>query len=135
VAHNNEVKNKLTAQVQMIARKTIKTKNWISIMRIHLTLALLFTTLLVSCKSSIVPDPTTTITFQVDQPSNVKLEIENSYNTVVATPVNGYLGAGMHAVSFDANGFPSGVYFYMLECKGTNSNYYLKTTKTMLLIK
>jgi hypothetical protein len=63
------------------------------------------------------------------------MEIENSYNTVVATPVNEYKPAGIYSASFDASGFPEGIYFYTIECKGVNNTYYSKSTKSMILIK
>ena len=91
--------------------------------------------LFVGCKSSILDDPTTIIRFQVAEPSHVKLTIENSYNTIVATLVDSNLQAGYHSAAWDAAGTPSGVYFYNLECTGTQSTYYFQETRHMLLIK
>ena len=91
--------------------------------------------LLCGCRSSIVDDPSTLILYTISQPSNVKLTIENSYNTVVATLVDGYMTPGTYSISFDMSGLMEGVYFYTLECKGVNSDYYYKSEKLMLLIK
>jgi hypothetical protein len=90
---------------------------------------------LLGCRSSIVDDPSTRISFDVTQPSHVTLTIENSYNTVMSIPLDGDMTAGMYAVNVDASSWVEGIYYYTLECKGINSDYYLKTTKTMLLIK
>jgi len=95
----------------------------------------LFALVLIGCESSTGPDPSTNILFSIEQPSYVKLEIENSYNTVVATLVDGNMSTGVYSASLNAAALPSGIYFSMLECKGTNSNYYSKTTKKFLLIK
>ena len=91
--------------------------------------------LLVGCQSSILDDPSTTIQFQVPEPAHVKLTIENSYNTVVATLVDGDLDPGYYSAFWDGNGVPSGIYFYTMEARGLNSNYYLKQTRQMLVLK
>ncbi len=87
------------------------------------------------CRSSIVDDPTTRISFAVAQPSHVKLEIENSYSTVMAVPVDGDMAAGVYAVDISASSWVEGVYYYTLEYKGLSSDYYVKTTRNLLLIK
>lgn len=91
--------------------------------------------LLFGCKSSIVDDPTLTIDYSVPEKSLVKLTIENSYNTIIKTPVDDEQNAGVYRVSVDVNDLAEGVYFYTLELKGVNSNYYSKTTKNLLLVK
>jgi hypothetical protein len=91
--------------------------------------------LLIGCRSSIVDDPSTNIQFTVAQPSNVKLTIENSYGTVVATPIDEFKTAGTYMINFDASNLLEGIYFYTLECKGVNNNYYFKSEKMILLIK
>lgn len=94
-----------------------------------------FALLLGGCRSSILDDPSTSIAFVIPEPSRAKLTVENSYNTVVATLVDGYLPPGNHRATWDAGGQLSGIYFYTLELKGTNSNYYSKVTKHLLLLK
>lgn len=91
--------------------------------------------LLIGCRSSIVDDPSTTIQYTVSQPSNVRMEIENSYNTVIAVPVDDYRPSGTFSVSINASMWLEGIYYYTIECKGVNSNYYYKSTRTMILIK
>ena len=43
------------------------------------------------CRSSVLDDPTTTIRFTLSEDSHVRLTVENSYNTVVATLIGGVL--------------------------------------------
>jgi hypothetical protein len=87
------------------------------------------------CRSSILDDPSTVIAYQIPEKSHVTLTIENNYNTVIATPVDKDMSAGNYSVSFNASNLLTGVYFYTIESKGINSNYYYKSTKKMLLIK
>ena len=87
------------------------------------------------CKSSILDDPTTSIHYSLAEESYVKLTIENSYNTTVATLVDGVRSAGAHMVNFDSSNLAEGVYFYTIEAKGTNDNSYYKIVKQMLLVK
>lgn len=97
--------------------------------------AFLITILLIGCKSSILDDPSIVINYSVPEKSMIKLTIENSYNTIILTPVNKVQNAGDYKLNFDASNFPEGVYFYTVELKGVNTNYYSKTTKKMLLVK
>ncbi len=103
-----------------------------------LTIILSSSALLLSfsgCRSSIVDDPTTTITYALAEQSYVTLTVENSYNTIVATPVKSVQNAGQYAVSFDASHLSEGIYFYTLDAKSlTGSRHYI-STRQMLLIK
>jgi hypothetical protein len=90
---------------------------------------------LIGCRSSILDDPTTSIQFSVEKPSHVKLEIVNSYNTVVAVLVDEDRPQGRFTVSCDTGTWLEGIYFYTLEYRGINSDYYFKSTRKMLLIK
>ena len=90
---------------------------------------------LIGCKSSILEDPSTSIIYSVDQRSNVKLTVENSYNTLIATLVDKEHQPGVYRVSIDMNDLPEGVYFYTIEFKGIENNYYSKISKHMLLVK
>ena len=94
-----------------------------------------FTCMLCGCRSSILEDPSITIQYSVPQAAHVTLNIENSYNTVIATPVDAVQDAGFYRASFDATGVQEGAYFYTLEYRGVNSNYYFKSTRTFLLLK
>ena len=74
-------------------------------------------------------NPSTMISFELSRISHARLDVLNTFGQVVATPVDGYLGAGAHTVEFDARTLPSGMYFYRL----TAENACL--TRTMVLQK
>jgi hypothetical protein len=101
----------------------------------YILLLFLLTLSLNGCRSSILDDPSTTIDYQIPEDSHVKMTIENNYNTVVAIPVDQDQSAGYYSVNFNASNLLEGVYYYTLEAKGINNNYYYKSTKHMLLIK
>jgi len=60
-------------------------------------------------------NPSTTITYQMDQPGMVNLVIYNLLGRKVATLVDEVKTPGSHAVIWNAEGFASGVYFYRIE--------------------
>ena len=101
---------------------------------VFLTFLLLMISL-IGCKSSILDDPTTSINYSVPQRAHVKLTVENSYNTLIATLVDKEQQPGMYQVSMDMNDLPEGVYFYTIEYKGIDNNYYSKLSRHMLLVK
>lgn len=103
--------------------------------RIFYVMTFFLSIMLFGCKSSIVDDPTLNINYSVPEVSLVKLTIENSYSTIIKIPVDNEQNAGMYSVSIDVNDLAEGVYFYTLELKGVNSNYYSKITKNLLLVK
>jgi uncharacterized Fe-S center protein len=104
-------------------------------MKSYYLISLLSLILIFGCNSSILDDPSTTIKYSVAEDSHVKLTIENSYKTLISTLVDTVQSAGAHQVSFDANDLAEGVYFYTIEARGTNSDFYLKQTKYILLVK
>lgn len=59
-------------------------------------------------------NPSATISFSLPAPNQVSLKIYNLHGKQVATLVNGRLGAGTHAVQWQAENLPSGIYFYSL---------------------
>ena len=87
------------------------------------------------CESSILEDPTTVISYSLPEPSYVKVTIENSYNTVIATLVDGNKPAGPYQLSYSTSNLLEGLYFYTLEVKGLNSNSYSKQTKPLVVVK
>ena len=90
--------------------------------------------LLISCNSSIVDDPTISILFLVPESAHVKLIVENSYDTLIATLVDEEKSPGAYQVSFDASNLAEGIYFYTLEIKVISGGYH-KQTRHLLLIK
>jgi len=60
-------------------------------------------------------NPTTTIQFTLAKGANVKLKVFSIEGKEVATLVDEAVTPGVHTFRFEANGLPSGVYFYRLE--------------------
>jgi hypothetical protein len=59
-------------------------------------------------------NPATTIPFSVKEPCRITLTVHNLLGKEVARPAEGRVGAGSHAVRFDASGLPTGVYVVRL---------------------
>ena len=73
-------------------------------------------------------NPSTDISFALPNAGQVKLVVYNVLGQEVATLVDGHMEAGNHSVTFEADNFSSGVYFYRL-----NAERYTQTLKMMLL--
>lgn len=75
-------------------------------------------------------NPTTNISFNLPNASNVNLVVYNMLGQKVATLIDGRsMNSGIHTVAFDAGALSSGVYIYRLEAGSFVSN------KRMTLIK
>ncbi|RMH63724.1 MAG: T9SS C-terminal target domain-containing protein, partial [Calditrichaeota bacterium] len=74
-------------------------------------------------------NPVTTIEFSLTQRENVELSIFDIQGRKVAVLMNGVKTAGVYKITWDANRFASGYYFYVL--KAGNQTI----SKRMLLIK
>ncbi len=59
-------------------------------------------------------NPTTNINYEIPSTDYVKLTVYNALGQKVQILVNGMQAAGKHAVSFDASGLASGIYYYKL---------------------
>lgn len=74
-------------------------------------------------------NPFTTLSYSIEEPSHVKLEIFSINGQRIDTLVDRAMRAGTHTVKFHGADLASGVYFYRFE-----SNGFSKTGK-MLLVK
>jgi len=74
-------------------------------------------------------NPTTTIKYALPKASKVKLGMFNVLGQKVAALINARQAAGYHEVTFNANGLPSGIYYYRLEA----GERIVKTRKLVLL--
>ena len=97
--------------------------------------ALFLLIFIAGCESSNLVDPSCEISYGIVKDSHVKLTIVNSYNTLIKVLVDEDQNAGMYSVQFDGSRLAEGVYFYTVEAKGINSDYYLNETKYLLLVK
>lgn len=78
------------------------------------------------------PNPfnaSTTIAFQLGQEVPVKVFIYDLHGNLVAVIKNDVVSSGGHAMTWDATGFASGIYFYKLEAAG------FRDMKKMILAK
>lgn len=74
-------------------------------------------------------NPSTVIEYSLPQSGAVSLTVYNVLGQEVSTLVHGRLEAGVHRVTFDASGYPSGIYFYRLVYEGGS------VTKKMTFVK
>jgi hypothetical protein len=74
-------------------------------------------------------NPATVISYQLSVVSLVKLTIYDALGREAATLVNEVKQPGIYTVQWNANGFPSGVYFYELKAGGQTQ------TRKMLLVR
>jgi hypothetical protein len=66
---------------------------------------------------SIYPNPASdhfTITFTLEQPTNVNLKVRNGIGQVVATILDGKQSQGVHQIKWKIAGMPSGIYYFRL---------------------
>ena len=70
----------------------------------------------------------TMITFELPQPSVVKLRVYDILGKQVASLYDGQADAGVHRIAWRASGFSSGIYFYRLQ-----TGSYSETRKLVLI--
>jgi hypothetical protein len=82
-------------------------------------------------------NPTTSINFNIPVKSFITLKIFDISGKEVATLFNGEKDAGTYQVQWNADGFPSGIYFYKLEANNSQANLpsNFSNTKKLILLK
>ncbi len=83
-------------------------------------------------------NPTTRISYVLAGPSVVTLEVSDIAGRTVATVIKGELkGAGKHETEFNADGLPSGVYFYRIiaEPRSAGQGGKFQAVRKMLLVR
>ncbi|NIT55847.1 MAG: T9SS type A sorting domain-containing protein, partial [Aliifodinibius sp.] len=74
-------------------------------------------------------NPSTTIQYDVAQPSKIEITVYNVQGQKVVTLVDGFKQAGSYQIRWEAVDMPSGVYFYRFTAGQTVQ------TKRMILLK
>jgi hypothetical protein len=85
-------------------------------------------------------NPTTQISFDLADPSDVRLSVYNMLGQEVATLVQGITSAGTHHAEWNATGHdgavvPSGVYVYRIQARSLVTGKQFSDVKKMLLMK
>ena len=62
-------------------------------------------------------NPTTTVSFTLDQTQDVHVTVHDITGREVALLQSGLAESGEHTLTFDADGLPSGVYLVVLDCQ------------------
>lgn len=78
-------------------------------------------------------NPSTKINFSITVDSKVTLKVFNVLGQQVALLANEDLKAGLHSVDFDASGFNSGVYFYIMKAENPEGKSFISTKKMILM--
>ncbi|MCW8812730.1 MAG: T9SS type A sorting domain-containing protein, partial [Chlorobium sp.] len=78
-------------------------------------------------------NPSTKIDFSIAVDSKVTLKVFNVLGQQVALLANEVLKAGLHSLDFDATGFNSGVYFYILKAENAEGKNFISTKKMILM--
>lgn len=80
-------------------------------------------------------NPSTTISYQLPKASYVKLQVVNILGQVVTELVDGVQVAGKHNITFNAKNINSGMYFYRISAKSTESSEVFNEVRKMMLVK
>ncbi|MFO7846658.1 MAG: T9SS type A sorting domain-containing protein [Bacteroidota bacterium] len=80
-------------------------------------------------------NPVTTISFQLDRPREVRLDIYDQLGRRVDRILNNTQPAGLHAFQYDASHLNSGVYMYRMEVLGAEGVQNEVFTRKFTLIK
>ncbi|MGE5682972.1 MAG: T9SS type A sorting domain-containing protein, partial [Bacillota bacterium] len=80
-------------------------------------------------------NPSTIISYTLPVESSVRLIIYNSLGETLKELTVKNQNAGLHEISFDARSISSGVYFYILEARGTDGTKDFRQIKKMIILK
>ena len=80
-------------------------------------------------------NPSTTISYQLQQKANVSLVVYNSIGQEVAVLVSQQKDQGIHNVDFNASNLPSGLYIYRLQVQTPDGKGNISEARKMILMK
>ena len=70
-------------------------------------------------------EPSSKITFSLDEPSHVLLTLFDLEGDEVETLIDAYLNAGDHTIMLESGRFADGLYFYRLKTKDYTATHWL----------
>ena len=73
-------------------------------------------------------NPTTSISFSIPKHSQTSIKVFDIKGNLISTLLNESMNVGHHQIEWNANGFPSGVYFVKLD-----ADEFTQTQKMMLV--
>jgi hypothetical protein len=65
----------------------------------------------------------------------VKITVYNSVGEELKELINGLSNAGVHEITFNADEYSSGVYFYSIEASSIDGRENFKNVKKMMVVK
>ena len=80
-------------------------------------------------------NPETRIKYYLPFESNVKITVYNSIGEELKELINGLSNAGVHEITFNADEYSSGVYFYSIEASSIDGRENFKNVKKMMVVK
>ena len=80
-------------------------------------------------------NPSTNIEFNINEASNVKIDIYDALGNYIETLLNEFKNTGNYKVTFNGENLSSGIYFYRITTNSNNTNLKLSQTKSMILLK
>jgi hypothetical protein len=80
-------------------------------------------------------NPSTSIRYSLPLESQIKLVIINSLGEEVVELFSGIKNEGFHEITWNAEGYPSGVYFCQLKAESVNNQLVYNSTKKLILVK
>ncbi len=78
-------------------------------------------------------NPATIISFSLPVSSKISVEVYDMLGQRISLVNNETFEAGVHKVSFDGEGFASGIYFYSIKAEGADGSEFSSVKKMMLL--
>ncbi len=80
-------------------------------------------------------NPVINVKYNLPYESEVRIVILNSLGQEITELVNGIQNKGFYEITWKANDFASGVYFYNIKALSTNRQFSFHETKKLILVK
>ena len=80
-------------------------------------------------------NPSTTIKFSIPEASRIKINIYNSIGEAIENLADGSYEPGNYEVKWNAQNYPSGIYFYTFEANNSNGTQVHRETRKIVYLK